>query len=123
MIKTFAFIGLGGAVGSIVRYAIALLTERFFGGTIPLATLIVNLIGSFLIGLLISIFDKNFLISPNIKFFLITGFCGGFTTFSAFGSDAVSLFLAGQTYTALGYIFASVAGGITAVYLGFLLAS
>ncbi len=123
MLKTIAVIGLGGALGSMLRYSVAVVTEKFLGATIPIATLLINLLGCLLIGVLIAVFDRNILVSPHLKWFLITGFCGGFTTFSAFGNDALILFSTGQPFTAISYVLASVIGGILLVYLGFLLAS
>jgi CrcB protein len=116
MFKNFLLVGLGGALGSMLRYgAYVLIPAKDF----PLATLLVNIIGSFLIGLIIasSVKDDNFLI--NWKLFLATGICGGFTTFSAFSAENVAMLQNGKYTLALLYSFASVASGIAAAWLGF----
>jgi CrcB protein len=116
MIKNFLLAGLGGGIGSMLRYAAyLLLSDKNF----PFATFTVNIIGSFIIGLVLalSIKDENFLNSW--KLFLATGVCGGFTTFSALSAENVVLLQNGKYFIALGYIAASVALGIAAAWLGF----
>jgi CrcB protein len=88
MIKNLLLVGLGGATGSMLRYAVTLL----IGSSIfPYATLFVNIIGSFLIGLVIAFCIKDESIVNNWKLFLATGICGGFTTFSAFSMENMQL--------------------------------
>jgi len=116
MIKNFLLVGLGGAVGSMLRYAVyLLLTVKDF----PYATMVVNIIGSFIIGMVLalSIKDDNFL--NDWKLFLATGICGGFTTFSAFSAENMSLLQNGKSMLAVIYIISSIAAGIAAAWLGF----
>jgi fluoride exporter len=109
-------VGLGGALGSMLRYAACLFfTTKYF----PAATLLVNILGSFIIGLVLalSVKDENFL--NNWKLFLATGICGGFTTFSAFSAENVALLQNGKYLIALLYITLSIVLGIAAAWLGY----
>jgi CrcB protein len=118
MIKTILLVGLGGAVGSILRYISAWITAKYFQGTFPLATLLINILGSLLIGLFIGLFAKYYPENQPLKFLLIVGFCGGFTTFSSFASENYSLFQNGQQFLAYAYIVVSVLLTIAAVGIG-----
>ena len=116
MIKSLLFVGAGGALGSIVRYAVSMLFAHFAIAS-HWATLLVNVVGSFLIGLAIP------LLSGSAHLFAVVGFCGGFTTFSTFSSQAVQLFQAGERLTAATYIAASLVVSVLMVLLGIYLAS
>jgi CrcB protein len=118
MIKTIFLVGLGGAIGSILRYVSVWLTSKYFQGTFPLATLLINILGSLLIGLFIGLLAKYFPENQPLKFLLIVGFCGGFTTFSSFASENYSLFQNGKQLLAYAYIVASVLLTIAAVGIG-----
>jgi fluoride exporter len=109
-------VGLGGALGSMLRYATTLLLPV---KDFPIATLLVNVIGSFIIGVVIALSVKDHNFSANWKLFLSTGICGGFTTFSAFSLENVSLFQNGKYMLALSYILLSITLGIAATWLGF----
>lgn len=116
MIKQFLFVGLGGALGSMLRYATSLLTAKYYSASFPLATFIINVVGCFIIGLLMGYYGKN--TNPSLQLLLITGFCGGYTTFSTFSAENISLWQ-GQHYTILLlYTLASVVLGFLAVGLG-----
>lgn len=116
--KTIFLVGLGGAIGSILRYVSVWLTSKYFQGTFPLATLLINMLGSLLIGLFIGLLAKYFPENQPLKFLLIVGFCGGFTTFSSFASENYSLFQNGQQLMAYAYIAVSVLLTIAAVGIG-----
>ena len=118
MLKTILYIAIGGAIGSVLRYLTAVLVNKYWANHFPLATLITNVLGCFLIGILIGILEKNNLTNSNLKWFLITGFCGGFTTFSAFGFENYTLFQNNNSLLAFGYIALSVLLGIFAVWFG-----
>ncbi len=118
MLKNLLLVGLGGGLGSMLRYGSSLLlNSKLF----PYATLAVNIIGSFIIGIVfaMSIKDETFL--NNWKLFLATGICGGFTTFSAFSVENMALLQSGKIGLALTYILLSVVLGIIATFLGYLL--
>ena len=118
MYKTVVLVAAGGALGSVCRYLTSIITAKFWINNFPINTLITNVLGCFLIGLLIGFFDKNNAQNSDLKWFLITGFCGGFTTFSAFGLENVTLFQANNPLVAFGYIALSLFLGLLCVWLG-----
>lgn len=118
MIKTILIIALGGAIGSVLRYLTSLFVARYWENHFPLATFITNSIGCFLIGLFIGFLDKQQLANSDLKWFLITGFCGGYTTFSTFGYENFSLLQSQQSLMAFTYIASSVIVGLMAVWFG-----
>ena len=111
MIKSLLVVGAGGALGSIVRYAVSLLFAHLAISS-HWATLLVNVVGSFLIGLAIPV------LANGTHLFAVVGFCGGFTTFSTFSVQAVQLFQAGERLTAAAYIAASLVVSVLMVLLG-----
>jgi fluoride exporter len=113
-------VALGGAIGSALRYGVNLGARAFVGNDFPWATLTVNVLGSFLMGLLVSILTERFTDQPDLRLFLATGVLGGFTTFSAFSLDVLGLIQRGQNAIALVYVLASVALSILAVFGGFM---
>lgn len=114
MLRQILLVALGGALGSALRYLTALLLARHYTGSIPLATLVVNLVGCFLIGLLIGLCSDM----THLRLLFITGFCGGFTTFSTFTAESYSMFREGAYGLALLYISGSVLIGLLALWLG-----
>lgn len=118
MLKTILYIAIGGAIGSVLRYLTGVLVSRFWSNQFPLATFITNVIGCFFIGLFIGILTKNQITDTNLKWFLVTGFCGGFTTFSAFGMENITLLQNNNTLLAFSYIALSIIIGLFAVWLG-----
>lgn len=118
MLKTILYIAIGGAVGSVLRFLTTLLVSKYWSNNFPLATFLVNIIGCFLIGLFVGYLAKNQLEDSNIKWFLVTGLCGGFTTFSAFGMENYNLFQNNNSLLAFGYIAASIILGLFAVWFG-----
>lgn len=118
MLKNFILVGLGGGIGSMLRYATGLLISS---KSFPFSTLLVNIIGSFIIGIVFSVCIKNDYFLNNWKLFLATGICGGFTTFSAFSLDNMGLIQSGKYGVAALYIMLSVILGIGACIGGYLL--
>jgi len=106
-------IGTGGAVGSILRY----LLQKAFNTQFPVGTLCVNIAGCFLIGFLWALSSKG--LSEQLRYLLMTGFCGGFTTFSAFGLESYQMIANGRWVILFFYILTSVAVGILATFLGY----
>ncbi|WP_304287047.1 fluoride efflux transporter CrcB [Porphyromonas uenonis] len=117
MLRQLLLVALGGAIGSALRYLTALLLARHYTGSIPLATLAVNLVGCFLIGLFIGLCSDT----SHLRLLFITGFCGGFTTFSTFTAESYSMFREGAYGLALLYIAGSVLIGLLALWLGLFL--
>jgi CrcB protein len=111
----------GGATGSLARYLLTLAANSHFGDRFPFGTMSINIVGSFLIGLLLVTFDRRELLHPNLRPLVITGLLGGFTTFSAFEWETLSL---GRTSAPLAilYCVSSVAAGLLACWLGVALA-
>jgi CrcB protein len=109
---------LGGAVGSGLRYLITLLTRKYAGTDLPLGTLLINTTGSLLIGMILGYFVTNSPRNETLILLLATGFCGGFTTFSAFAFENLKLIQSNQSGQALLYIIISVVCSILAVWLG-----
>lgn len=116
--KVILLVGLGGAMGSILRYATTLIAEKWHVSNAFIATIIANLIGCLLIGIFISSFENKGIIDNNLKLLLITGFCGGYTTFSTFSLENIQLIQSGQIAQAVLYILTSVLIGIVAVWAG-----
>ena len=110
------FIGFGGFFGAISRYLVGVFINNI-GLNTNISTLLVNIIGSFFMGLLFYIFSTNS--SDFYKMFFVVGFLGSFTTFSAFSLDAMNLFLASQYINFLIYIILSVVLSILFIFLGF----
>jgi fluoride exporter len=117
---SLVWVALGGAIGSVLRYGVNLATPRFLGNDFPWATLTVNVVGSFLMGLLVAFLTEKFADQPDLRLFLTTGILGGFTTFSAFSLDVFGLMQRGENSVALVYVLASVALSILAVFGGFM---
>jgi fluoride exporter len=115
MIKEFLIVGAGGAIGSMLRYAGNLIYSH---KSLPITTFLINITGSFVIGLVIGYSIKN-QSSINWKLFLATGICGGFTTFSAFSFENLLLLQNGKIFISLLYIAGSVVLGIAAAWLGY----
>lgn len=109
-------VALGGALGAAARYLTGIAVARLLGGGFPWGTLIVNVAGSFAMGVLaVAVLQAG---EGRLGPFLITGLLGGFTTFSAFSLDAVSLFERGQAGLAAGYVAASVVLSLAALFAG-----
>jgi CrcB protein len=121
--KALALVMVGGSVGAGLRHLVNLAAMRLFGLTFPWATLTVNVVGGFLMGLLAGwIGARGHGGGQDIRLFLATGVLGGFTTFSAFSLDAVTLWERGSPGTAVGYVALSVAFSIVALAAGLALA-
>jgi CrcB protein len=115
-------IAAGGALGSVARYGVALLAQRAHA-SFPYGTLVVNVAGSLLLGVLVRSFASHSSGPTVTQLALTIGLCGGFTTFSTFSLDTLRLLQSGEHGRAAAYVAASVGLSVTAVWLGFLLAA
>jgi CrcB protein len=121
MLKTILLVGTGGFIGSVMRYLVQVFVEKGLMSTFPYGTLIANVAGSFIIGMVFALAEKGSLLSAEWRIFLAVGVCGGFTTFSSFAYNNFTMLKEGAT----GQFFWNVGGslflGILAVYLGIIL--
>jgi CrcB protein len=120
MNRGLLLIGLGGGIGSICRYLSQQYVQNNYPASIPLGTLLVNITGCFIIGVVYALSERGSLISPEVRVFLATGFCGGFTTYSSFAYENVSMVLDGEFYYTTLYLLISVVIGFGAVHAGIL---
>ncbi len=115
LIRNILIVGLGGMMGSILRY---LVYQAWGNQSFPFATLLINVAGSLLIGLVVGFGSKNGSFAE-WQLFLATGVCGGFTTFSAFSLECVQLLQQNRNIAAVSYAAASVLCGMLAAFAGF----
>jgi CrcB protein len=120
--QRWILIGLAGFAGTLMRYALSGWIARRFGETFPLGTLIVNLIGCFLAGLLFYLMFDRYLVNQTVRIVLMIGLLGGFTTFSSFGLQTFTLLRDGEMGLALLNIAVSNLGGLLMVWVGYSLA-
>lgn len=120
--KQLILVALGGGIGAGLRFATNLWALRVLGAAFPWGTLVVNVLGSFFMGLLAVLFARKFGLSDEWRLFLMTGLLGGYTTFSAFSLDAMKLIENGALQSASLYIGANVIGSILALLLGLFIA-
>ena len=111
-------VALGGALGSVARYFVSLWSVRLAGPSFPWGTLTVNIVGAFLIGLMVETIARRFDASAEMRLFLVTGILGGFTTWSSFTLDAVALFERGDLGLSALYLGGSLVVSFAAVFAG-----
>lgn len=121
MLRTILLVGSGGFIGSVMRYLVQYYMEKSLTSTFPWGTFIANIAGSFIIGIVFALAEKGNLISAEWRIFLAVGICGGFTTFSSFAYNNLTML----NEKAWGSLFLNVGGnlflGILAVYAGIIL--
>lgn len=119
MFQQIFLVGLGGGLGSIIRFLVSKFTvDKWTYLSLPLGTFIVNVIGCFLIGILIGLSYKTNYLTENLRALLIAGFCGGFTTFSAFSLENFLMYQSGNFKGLILYTLMSVLIGFSAVWAG-----
>jgi fluoride exporter len=112
------YIAAGSAIGGVSRYLLGGFTQRLTASTFPVGTLVINIVGSFLLGFILRTAVGSSTLSPELRAFLTVGFCGGFTTFSAFSYETVMLAEDGQWSRAILYVALSVGLSVGATVLG-----
>jgi CrcB protein len=124
-VVTYLWIGLGSALGGMARYACSNLIAAWFGVTFPLGTLVINVLGSFVIGFFATLTgpDGRLLVPGDMRQFVMVGLCGGYTTFSAFSLQTLTLAQDGEFVRAGLNIGASVALCLISVWLGYIAAA
>ncbi|MDO7844667.1 fluoride efflux transporter CrcB [Sphingomonas immobilis] len=114
----FFLVLTGGAIGSVGRWLTGRWMLALFGPSYPAGTLAVNLVGGFCMGLLVGMLARIGGTTDNLRLFVATGLLGGYTTFSAFSLDTVTMIERGDIGAALGYVLASVIGSVLALFAG-----
>ncbi|MBP9990415.1 MAG: CrcB family protein [Bacteroidales bacterium] len=120
MIKAILCVGAGSCLGGMLRYLVYLLTDHLRIHS-SWATMIVNIVGCMILGVICGVIDKGGNISNNLRLFLVFGICGGFTTFSTFINDGFKLMRGGEMFYAIGYAALSIFIGLALLYCGYLL--
>jgi len=118
MLKQLVLVGLGGGIGSMLRFAVSTWMARAVQGAFPWPTLLVNLSGCLLIGWLIGLVSPSHPANDQLRLLLVTGFCGGYTTFSTFAQENLTLINQQQWLLAIAYTLLSVILGVLLVWLG-----
>ena len=117
---TALLVGVGGLIGSVMRYLVGAWVQSTFGNSwIPYGTLAVNVLGCFLIGLIAGLAETRQFLGAGTRAFLFVGLLGGFTTFSAFGYETITMVREGHMVSAAANVGLQVALGLTAVWIGF----
>jgi CrcB protein len=124
MEMAYVWIAIGGALGSMARYGCSGWVARLTGGVFPYGTLVVNISGALVIGFFaaMSLSEGRYLIPPSTRLFVMTGICGGYTTFSTFSLETLNLMRDGEWPRAVGNIVGSVVLSLLAVWLGYIAA-
>ena len=112
------YVGIGGCIGAAIRYLITIYSSKLFNSSIPLGTLMANVLGGFLIGAIMEISMSTDLISPHLKLFLTTGVMGGLTTFSTFSYETINLIGDGKYLLGIGNVFLNLILSLGGVILG-----
>jgi CrcB protein len=117
----FLILAVGGATGTIARYLLAGVIYAILGTGFPYGTLVVNLLGCFILGFLTAVTETKFLLTPQLRLLLMIGFCGAFTTFSTFIFETSNLIRSGETLRALMNVVLSVVVGFLVFRIGILI--
>jgi CrcB protein len=120
--KELIYVFIGGGLGSLVRFILGKWVNAFHHSSFPFGTFTINVIACFVLGFMIGLADQKQLLSPATRLFWAVGFCGGFSTFSAFSSETLTLFQQGQNSTMLLYVLLSIVVCVSATFGGLLVA-
>jgi CrcB protein len=117
-VRSLAFVAAGGVVGVVARYWLSGVLQRFGGADFPMGTLGVNVLGSFVLGLVMVLSLERGLVGTDLRVFLSIGLCGGFTTMSTFGYETLALLQAGEPGHAAANVGVTLAACVAAVWVG-----
>ena len=112
-------IGLGGLIGTLLRYGLSGLVARNYGETFPWGTMVVNILGCFLAGAMFNLTQERFLVNPTVRTVILIGLLGGFTTFSSFGLQTFTLLRDGEFSLAILNVAVSNVLGLLMVWAGY----
>ncbi|MDX9714531.1 MAG: fluoride efflux transporter CrcB [Dissulfurispiraceae bacterium] len=118
MLRTYLYVGAGGFLGAIARYALSSWIGQWWGRSFPLGTFVVNISGCFFIGAVMTLLTERMLINPQLRSFMCIGFLGAYTTFSAFEYETSKLLKDGEQLIAVLNIFLSIVVGFIALKVG-----
>lgn len=118
LLKDILLVGLGGGAGSILRFLCQRGVYTIYPHAFPFGTFLVNISGCFLIGVLFGLMERGSMLRPEWRMLLVTGFCGGFTTFSSFAAENIQLLKDGRLWYFFIYTIASLVLGILATFIG-----
>lgn len=117
MLREFVLVMMGGAVGAALRYAVGILLQGIRFAGLPIGTLVVNLVGCLLLGLLLGVGERYLVVPRQLMLMLTVGMCGAFTTFSTFSSETIKAIDQGLLVEALAYMAISLVGGLLLFYI------
>ena len=115
---SYIAIFIGGGIGAVLRYLITFLSNKIFGSEYPYGTFIINIIGCLFLGFIIAVAANKDMLHSNRVLFLTIGIAGGFTTFSTFSYESLTLMRKGQVLDCMSYLFLSPVLGLISVYIG-----
>ena len=118
MLRQILLVAIGGAVGSVARHLVGVASLRLFGPAFPFGTLIVNLVGAFVMGIFVELLARRFGASNDLRLLIATGVLGGFTTFSSFALDTAVLWERGEVISSFVYVATTLVLGLAALFLG-----
>jgi CrcB protein len=120
--KLIGYVFVGAGIGGVARYAIATLVDERFAPTFPLATFLINVVGSFVLGVIMRVALHGDAVTVEMRALLATGFCGGFTTFSTFSYETARMLETRDYRRAASYVGSSIVIAVVATFLGFMVA-
>ena len=118
MLRQILLVAIGGALGSVTRHLVGVASLRLFGPAFPFGTLIVNLVGAFVMGIFVELLARRFGASNDLRLLIATGVLGGFTTFSSFALDTAVLWERGEVISSFVYVATTLVLGLAALFLG-----